>query len=90
MSKIENKETFYIGDVKFCEKGVTIKISGFASEEDKLILWEDMDTKDYYTYFTIFSKSNAININRDYSYMYDWNTDLLFNVINTFLNNNAK
>ena len=49
-----------------------------------------MDTKDYYTYFTIFSKSNALNINRGYSYMYDWNTDLLFNVINTFLNNNAK
>ncbi|MDD5151222.1 MAG: hypothetical protein PHC28_12235, partial [Flavobacterium sp.] len=67
-----------------------IKVSGFASEEEKLILWNDLDAKDYHTYFTIFSKSNTININRGYSYMNDWNTDLLYNVIRTFLNNKSS
>jgi hypothetical protein len=90
ISKLENKEDFCIGDVKFSEKGVTIKVSGFASEEEKLILWDDLETKDYHTYFTIFSKKNAININRGYSYMNDWNTDLLFNVIGTYLNNKSS
>lgn len=88
--RLKNNETFYIGDVKFSKEGVTIKISGIMREEEKFIYWNELETNDYNTYFMIYSKSDAKNINRGYSYMNDWNTDLLYNVIRTTLNEKAS
>lgn len=86
LNKFEKEQPFEISGVKFTKDGVTIKTSGILREEDKSILWKEIDTHDYQTYFVIFSKKDPMNINRGYSYKEDWNTDILFNVIRTILN----
>ena len=86
IKKHENKENFAIGDVKFNDKGITIKTSGILNVIEKIIDWNNIRIKSYITYFSIYSSENPININRGFSYLDDWNTYVLFEVIGTILN----
>ena len=69
-------ETFKIGDVVLAPAGLLLRKS-----DTNLIPWSDVDTRDYATYFSIFSKNDPVNINRGFNYHQDWNTEILKRVV---------
>ena len=85
LKKFKNNESFKIGNVEFDEVGITIAISGIAKTKKTKISWENVRTKNYYTYFAIYSSQNPSEINRGYNYHDDWNTGVLYSVLRTIL-----
>ena len=85
LKKFKNNESFKIGNVEFDEVGITIAISGIAKTKKTKISWEKVRTKNYYTYFAIYSSQNPSEINRGYNYHDDWNTGVLYSVLRTIL-----
>ncbi|KFF02429.1 hypothetical protein [Flavobacterium reichenbachii] len=83
----EAGESFNIGEVNINPEGVIISISKLLKQEKKMILWNDVRIKKYTTYISIYSNENAIEFNRGYSYKEDWNTFVLYEVINNILRN---
>ncbi|HWW42005.1 hypothetical protein, partial [Pedobacter sp.] len=53
----------------FSKEGIFIK--------NKIIYWEDVGTKVYRTYYTLFSKNDP-KIYKSYNYMDDWNAILVY------------
>lgn len=86
LALFSQKKPFILANVTFEESGIKIKSPKFIKEEEKSLLWPDVGTKNYRTYFAIFSKQNPSNINKGYSYLDDWNTGVLYSVIETILN----
>ncbi|TKC08282.1 hypothetical protein FA048_14090 [Pedobacter polaris] len=80
----ETKE-FDIGAVKFKREGLEINIAGLIKEEKKQILWDQVATRDYQTYFAIYSLDDKSKINRTYNYLSDWNTGVLYSAVRTIL-----
>ncbi|MFH6995150.1 hypothetical protein [Flavobacterium sp. FlaQc-48] len=78
---------FTIGDVHFSKEGISLNVSGIFNEKRIYILWENVRTKNYHTYFSIYSAENPQNINRGYNYHQDWNVSVLYSVIRTILRN---
>jgi len=85
LALFSQKIPFILANVTFDELGIRIKSANFIKEEEKSLLWPDVGTKNYRTYFAIFSKQNPSNINKGYSYLDDWNTGVLYSVIETIL-----
>lgn len=85
LKKFKNNESFKIGNVEFDENGITIDVSGIAKINKTKILWKDVRTKNYYTYFAIYSSESPSEINRGYNYLEDWNTGILYSVLRTIL-----
>jgi hypothetical protein len=85
LALFNQKTSFTLADVMFDESGIKIKLTGFIKEDEKFLPWPDVGTKNYRTYFAIFSKQNPSNINKGYSYLDDWNTGVLYSVIETIL-----
>jgi hypothetical protein len=85
LALFDQKAPFTLADVLFEESGVKIKATSFIKEEEKFLPWPDVGTKNYRTYFAIFSKQNPSNINKGYSYLDDWNTGVLYSVMETIL-----
>jgi hypothetical protein len=86
LTKFQNNEKFSIGNVMFTKNKLTIYVNGIIKEEPKTIPWEEVRTRDYQTYFAIYSIENPTNINRGYNYLNDWNTGVLYSVVRTILN----
>ncbi|CCB69355.1 Hypothetical protein FBFL15_1272 [Flavobacterium branchiophilum FL-15] len=86
IKRYENKEAFTIGEVKFSVDGVTIQVSGIINHSEKMIAWNNIRTKDYISYFSIYSAEDPSKINRGYSYLNDWNTYVLYCVLRSILN----
>lgn len=87
IKEFEAGESFYIGDVNINPEGVIIVVSRLLKQEKKLILWEDVALRKYRSYISIYSRENALEFNRGYSYKKDWNTYVLYNVIQNILDN---
>ena len=85
LKKFRNNESFKIGNVDFDETGITIAVSGIAKTTKTKIAWENVRTKNYYTYFAIYSSEMPSEINRGYNYHDDWNTGVLYSVLRTIL-----
>lgn len=68
---------FEIAGIRFDSKGIYLKKT--------FIEWEDVKTKNYQTYFAIYSKNNPLKINMTYNYLEDWNVAVLYSVIRTIL-----
>lgn len=85
LKKFRNNESFKIGNVEFDEHGIAIDVSGIAKINKTKILWKDVRTKNYYTYFAIYSSESPSEINRGYNYLEDWNTGVLYSVLRTIL-----
>lgn len=85
IQKSEQGEEFKIGEVIFNKDGLSIISNSSLKQKSVLIQWEKVRTKRYSTYFTIYSKDDAVNVNRGYSYLNDWNTTVLLNVLNAVL-----
>ena len=84
-------KSFYIGDVNVNPEGVIITVSKLLKQEKKIIVWNDVGIRKYTTYVSVYSKENPLDFNRGYSYQKDWNTFVLYNVINTIIaNKNIK
>ncbi|GAA4212417.1 hypothetical protein GCM10022289_43300 [Pedobacter jeongneungensis] len=81
----KQKIPFTLANVKFDEFGIKIKSASFIKEEEKSLPWDDVGTKDYQTYFAIFSKQAPSLINKGYSYLDNWNTRILYSVVQTIL-----
>lgn len=74
-----------IHQVRLSREGVTIRQSGFITDEWVFIPWQDVATADYASYFVIYSVKDKARINCSYRYLDDWNTALLNSVIRTVL-----
>ena len=76
---------FTLAGVEFEESGIKIKITNFTKEVKNSLPWHDVGTRDYQTYFAIFSKQAPSIINKGYSYLDDWNTRVLYSLVQTIL-----
>ncbi len=76
LSEFEKGETFRIGDVVLHPDGLLLK-----KNDQQLLPWNDVQTKNYATYFSIYSKKNPADINYGFSYHLDWNTEVLKRVV---------
>lgn len=90
LSLFEQKTPFTLANVRFDEFGIKIKSINFIKEEEKWLPWADVGTRDYRTYFAIFSKQNPAGTNKGYNYLTDWNTGVLYSVIQTILKRRAE
>ena len=85
LNKYENNEEFSIADVHFKKDGIELNISGIFNQKRVEIVWENIRTKAYHTYFSIYSTENPAELNRGYNYKEDWNTNVLYSVLRTIL-----
>ncbi|TPG32107.1 hypothetical protein [Flavobacterium pectinovorum] len=85
INRQELGEEFKIGKVSFTKDGLNILSNASLKSKSEFIPWEKVRFKSYVTYFALYSKDDAININCGYSYLKDWNTNILHSVIKTIL-----
>lgn len=72
--------------IEFEILGMTFKSSGiYFNDKRRLIEWEDLGTKNYSTYYAVFSKSNPA-LHKTFEYLTDWNTGILYSVSRQILN----
>jgi hypothetical protein len=70
----------FAGSMEFELLGVTFKSSGLLfNNKNQLIDWEDLGTKNYSTYYALFSKSDP-GFHKTFEYLTDWNTGILYSV----------
>ncbi|MEN2413858.1 hypothetical protein [Flavobacterium mesophilum] len=87
VKEFEAGESINIGEVNINPEGVIISVSKLLKQEKKLIPWEDVALRKYISYVSIYSKENAMDFNRGYSFKKDWNTFVVYNVIKNILDN---
>lgn len=85
LEKFEKEIEFSIGDVLFNKNFIELNVSGIVNQKRVRISWEHVRTKNYITYFSIYSAENPAEINRGYSYKEDWNTNVLYSTMRTIL-----
>jgi hypothetical protein len=85
LEKFEKGVEFSIGDVLFNKDYIELHISGIVSQKRIRISWKNVRSRNYFTYFSIYSNENPAEINRGYSYKEDWNTNVLYSVTRTIL-----
>jgi hypothetical protein len=85
LSRHSNNEEFSIGDVLFTKDNIVLSVSGIMKQKTIAIPWEKVRTKNYYSYFSIYSSEDPVKLNRGYSYSEDWNTNILYSVLRTIL-----
>jgi len=78
-------EDIQIGKIQLTQRNVIIKSSGIFLEQDKEIPWDKIRTKEYVSYFAVYSKDDATNINAGYYYHQDWNSLVLKYVLQSIL-----
>jgi len=79
-----------IGRATLTREAVTIKERGLLKDKETIIRWEDLEIKEYYTYLAIFSTVDTLNAYATFSYLTEWNTGVLFSLINTILKNRKE
>lgn len=85
IQKHELGEDIKIGEVIVTKDGLSILSTATLKPKNEFIPWEKVRTRSYTTYFAIYSKDDAVNVNRGYSYLNDWNTNVLYGVVKTLL-----
>ena len=85
LDKFKKGEEFTISNATFTKDKLTITTTGILKEEIKEINWDKVGTKDYQTYFAIYSIDDPAKINYTYNYLNDWNTGVLYSVVRTIL-----
>ena len=85
IKKQEAGDEFNIGEVTFNKEGLVIISNSSLKQKSEFISWEKVRIKNYATYFSIYNQDDAMNINRGYSYLNDWNTAVLHSVTKTLL-----
>jgi len=78
LAKLSNGNDIEIAGVKFIQEGVIL------NSKASMIPWEDIGTKSYNSYYTIFRKSNPMNY-KAFEYISEWNATVLYSVLETIL-----
>jgi len=79
-------QDFNVETINFTKDGITLPTE-FKLAQPVFLPWEDIRTKNYYSYFTIYSASDPGNKYFTFSYANDWNTDMVYSVLRTILRN---
>lgn len=78
-------ENFQIENILFTKDYISFKVDNLLKKKEIQILWNDIRTKNYQTYFSIYSITNPTNIYKAFSYLDDWNTGIIYSVLRTIL-----
>lgn len=73
LTQFSEKSDFQIAGISFSQRGILL------DSKSDLITWENVGTKLYSTYYTIFSKSSP-TCYKAVEYLNDWNTGVLYSV----------
>ena len=87
IEKFQNQIKFSISNVYFSHENIIIETDSILKKKQNIILWKNVRTKDYRTYFAIYSQENPTTINQCYNYQDDWNIEILYTTIRTILKN---
>ncbi len=90
VSRINSGETVKIGEVRVNLENVSFSVSGFASEKRVELPWRNVGLKLYYRYFSVYDTTDAMSVNRGYSFQEDWNTALLYDVLKSISDQKQK
>jgi hypothetical protein len=80
----QNDQAFTIENVNFSKEGIAIPTE-FKLAQPVFLPWENIRTKNYYTYFAVYAASEPRNKNFSFSYANDWNTSILYSVLRVIL-----
>ena len=69
----------------FTKDYISLKVDNLFKQKEIKILWNDIRTKNYQTYFSIYSITNPKDLNKAFSYLDDWNTGIIYSVLRTIL-----
>ena len=75
LEKYKSQTDFTILKTKVTSKGIFIK--------NNLVKWNNIEIKEYFDYFVIFSSKDVENLNQAYYYKLDWDSGILFGTIKT-------
>jgi hypothetical protein len=78
INNFRNKIDFNILGVTFTQEGIRL------NNKSEIITWFDLGTKNYWTYFSLFSNSN-LTVYKTFEYLNDWNTIVLYSVSRSIL-----
>lgn len=78
LEKFDRNESIKVEDVFFNAEGIS------WNNNMPIIKWDDIGTKAYQTYYSIFSKSNPSNY-KTFQYLSDWNTGVIYIVSRSIL-----
>lgn len=87
LNKFEIGEEFTLNNVTFYQDKIQIEVAGIVKHKKVDINWESVRTRNYHTYFVIYSNENPSEINRTYKYLDEYNAAVLFSVIQTIIKN---
>lgn len=73
IDKFNAKIEFSFLNVSFTQLGIILE------NHDKLIYWEDVGSKNYWTYYILYSIKNPADYNK-FEYLSDWNVAILYSV----------
>lgn len=90
LDRFYNDEEFSIANVHFSKDKLIIKVDRLIKEDEIEISWNKLGTKDYHTYFAIYSIENPAKINKSFSYLDDWNTAILYSLVRTILKDKTE
>jgi hypothetical protein len=85
IARQRNGEDFSIEEVRFSKDHISIPVSGSLKNKRVEIPWYRVGTSNFQTYFAIYDKEDAVNVNRGFSYLEDWNTGILYSVVRDIL-----
>lgn len=80
LEKFDRNEPIKVEDVLFNTEGIS------WSKNMQIVKWDDVGTRVYQTYYSIFSKSNP-SIYKTFEYLSDWNTEVVYGVSRSILMN---
>jgi hypothetical protein len=83
LDKYWQLEPFELCNIHFDQDGVRIKSTAKIFSKPAFIPWADLGTKDYKTYFVVYSTKDPSNVNCSFRYHDDWNVTILYSVIRT-------
>ncbi len=91
INKFYENQEFNIGNIYFTKDQLIIKKGTiFNKKEEITIIWKNVRTSTYQKYFVIYSEMDPVNINVGFSYLDDWNSGVLWSVLQTLLKNESK
>jgi hypothetical protein len=85
LKKFSQNESFQIGNVLFNTDGIEILNQSLLTSNSLKIYWENVQTEDYISNFTLIDICDVINKNRSFDYLKDWNTLMLKAVVRSIL-----
>ncbi|NHN24712.1 hypothetical protein FIA58_003400 [Flavobacterium jejuense] len=77
LNQFKKNEKFTLLSIHFLPEGIQLK-------NNKIILWEDLTSKQYHNKYSLFSKTNK-NVYLILEYNSDWNTAVVYSVVEKIL-----